>query len=208
MSRSCTAEPTMGSPRGNCRPSSGSRSLSLVKMSAWWSSCGGLVLASVLRSMLSLTGIMASPWLLLSLSWAPWPLDGLFLGVGLLIWRLSHNSFPHTLPPPPPCLPSPPTPPPSPPPPLVVDMEVVTMLLCDVTRFEEVPRFRESPCVNDISEPEGDPNEVSVVLGEIAELNPLPSAVPLVKPPRFQGLRRDVDSSSEPSSTPSSSNRG
>ena len=127
MSRSCTAEPTMGSPRGNCRPSSGSRSLSLVKMSAWWSSCGGLVLASVLRSMLSLTGIMASPWLLLSLSWAPWPLDGLFLGVGLLIWRLSHNSFPHTLPPPTPRLT------------LVVDMEVVTMLLCDVTRFEDVP---------------------------------------------------------------------
>ena len=144
MSRSCTAEPTMGSPRGNCRPSSGSRSLSLVKMSAWWSRCGGLVLASVLGSMMSLSGIVASPWLLLLLSWAPWPLDGLFVGDGfglfvgggLLIWRLSHNSFPHTLPPPPLCLPSPPTPPPtpppsppSPPPPLVVDMEVVTMLL-------------------------------------------------------------------------------
>ena len=145
---------------------------------------------------------------------------GLFVGGGLLIWRLSHNSFPHALPLPPPCLPSPPPPPsppsppspplpPTPPPTLVVDMEEVTILLCDVTRFEEIPRFREPPCVNDISEPEGDPNEVSVVLGEIAELNPLPSAVPLVKPPRFQGLRRDVDSSSEPSSTtPSSSNRG
>ena len=140
MSRSCTAEPTIGSPRGNCRPSSGSRSLSLVKMSAWWSRCGGIVRASVLGSMMSLTGIVASPWLLLLLSWAPWPLDGLFVGDGfglfvgggLLIWRLSHNSFPHTLTLPPLCLPSPPPPPPPtppPPPPLVVDMEVVTMLL-------------------------------------------------------------------------------